>query len=239
MEGKNYNMEKDESTIDISTLWMVFSNNWMGIIASGIALAIIGFIVSGFAIPKKYTAEVLLYVENNQQQSDTINYNDLTVAQKLVNTCEVIFTSEYMMKSVQEKLEETKFSSDMVNVNSVNNTEVLSISVESGSANDSAKIANTFAELAPVEFKRVIKSGSIEIITEATVPKSHSFPSIPLFTALGLILGLVVTYMIFLVKEMLDVKIKPNDDLFKIYEIPVFAEIMDHEITSSGDYSYE
>ena len=39
----------------------------------------------------------------------------------------------------------------------------------------------------------------------------------------------VLVYIFFLLKEMLDVKIKPDDDLAVIYDIPVFAEIVDFE----------
>ena len=41
----------------------------------------------------------------------------------------------------------------------------------------------------------------------------------------GLALGLAISFLL----EIIDTTIKPGDDLYKIYEIPVFAEIVDFE----------
>ncbi len=235
MNKENISQEKDEIVIDISVLWNVFRSHFVSITLCGILTAVIVFALSQYVIPKKYTSEVLFYVENNTNQSDTLNYNDITAAQKLVNTCEVIFTSEYTMSLVEEKLgEDFGFKPEMVSISAVNNTEVLSISVESESAEKSVKIGEAFAEIAPQEFLRVVKSGAIEMIADASYPKEFSFPNVTLFTVGGFAIGFAVLYVIFLIKTITDVKVKPDDDLSGRYDIPVFAEIMDYDSMTRG-----
>ena len=49
------------------------------------------------------------------------------------------------------------------------------------------------------------------------------------YLLIGLAIGLVVSLIISFLLEIIDTTIKPDDDLYKQYEIPVFAEIIDFE----------
>ena len=53
-------------------------------------------------------------------------------------------------------------------------------------------------------------------------------------TALGFVLGLVIGCAVSIIIEMIDTKIKPEDDLYTMYGIPVFAEIVDFEANVKG-----
>ncbi len=236
-------MNEQEQTIDLRVLLKVLTNHLLPIVIVTILTAAAGFVLSAFVISKQYTAEALLYVENSSNKTeDAINVNDISAAQKLVNTCQILFTSDYIMDQLKTALGtdmSVKELKEMITVESVNSTEVLKISVVSNSKSDSVTIADKLVELSQVEFTRVIKNGSIEVVSSATYPEKHTFPSVSLFTAAGLFIGLFGSYVIFLIIEMLDNKVKEEDDLAQIYGIPVFAEIMDFQSVGKGSYKYD
>ncbi|MBQ8613854.1 MAG: hypothetical protein IJ416_06520 [Ruminiclostridium sp.] len=238
-------MDEQEQTIDLRNLLMVLKDHIIVILAAMIACGVIGFTLSAFIIEKQYTSSALLYVENSANKTDdsAININDINAAQKLVNTCQILFTSDYMLKQLEAELPQYGYTSgdykDMITIESVNSTEVLKISVVTNSPDESTSIADKLVELSQEEYMRVIKNGSIEVVSDAIYPESHTFPSNTMFTFAGLVIGLFGSYFIFLIIELLDTKVKPDDDLAKKYDIPVFAEIMDFLAVDRSNYNYK
>lgn len=237
-------MDEQEQSIDLRNLLMVLRDHIVIILVAMVACGAIAFTLSAFVIEKQYTSSALLYVENSANKNDesAININDINAAQKLVNTCQILFTSDYMLNQLAAELPELGYKAanykKMITIESVNSTEVLKISVVTDSPKSATEIADKLVELSQKEYMRVIKNGSIEVVSNAIFPESHTFPSNTLFTVVGLILGLLGSYFVFLIIEILDVKVKPEDDLAKRYNIPVFAEIMDFLAVDKSDYNY-
>lgn len=230
-----------EETLDLGYLFGVFKKHFLILILIGILCGAAGFGVSNFLIPKKYESRALLYVENNQQASESVNINDINAAQKLVNTCQIIFKSGTMLDNLIANLDlpYTKDElNEMITASSVNNTEVMELVVKSGSAQESEIIVNELVKLSKEEFSRVIKSGSIEVIDYGEVNTDPASPNILLITAAAFIIGIAVTYISVLIREMLDVAVKNSDNLAQIYDVPVFAEIIDFDNSSGNKYGY-
>ena len=141
-------MDEQEQTIDLRNLLMVLKDHIIVILAAMIACGVIGFTLSAFIIEKQYTSSALLYVENSANKTDdsAININDINAAQKLVNTCQILFTSDYMLKQLEAELPQYGYTSgdykDMITIESVNSTEVLKISVVTNSPDESTSIAD-------------------------------------------------------------------------------------------------
>lgn len=237
-------MDEQEQTIDLRNLLMVLKKHIVFILIAAVACGVISFLISAFVIEKQYTSEALLYVENSANKSDdsAININDINAAQKLVNTCQILFTSDYMLMQLSEALPQFNYTIDdyakMITIESVNSTEILKISVVTISPDISKEIADKLVELSQREYMRIIKNGSIEVVSNAIYPEKHTFPNDTVFAIVGFLIGLFGSYFIYFIIELLDTKVKPDDDLAKIYGIPVFAEIMDFLAVSKTDYKY-
>ena len=234
-------MEEQEQTIDLRVLLKVLQEHLLPIVLITIVTSVLGFFLAAVIIPKKYTSEALMYVENSASKTDdsAININDINAAQKLVNTCQILFTSNYVLDELRVAFND-RYSvgelREMISITSVNNTEVLKISVVSGSPQESYDVTVKLAELSTKEFTRVIKNGSIETVSAPTYPIRHTYPSTIKFTAIAFMIGLAGSYFIFVVLELLDVKVKPEDDLAELYNIPVFAEILDFTMSNGLRY---
>ena len=230
-----------EETLDLGYLFSILKKHLVIIIIVGIISGAAGFSGAYFLIPKKYESKALLYVENSQQNTDTVNINDITAAQKLVNTCQIIFKSGAIMDNLIANLNlpYTKDELDeMIVSSSVNGTEVMELCVECGSPQEAEQIVNEWVDLSKQEFSRIIKSGSIEVVDFGEVNTTPSFPNVPLVTVAIFVLGIVISYIIVFLNDMFDIAIKQDDNLVQIYDVPVFAEINDFEIVSNAKYGY-
>lgn len=230
-----------EDSIDLGYLFVVLKKHLALIIAVGILCGAAGFAVAEFVLTKKYQSKAMLYVENNQQSSESVNINDINAAQKLVNTCQIIFKSSTMMDNLIANLDlpYTKEQlNKMITAKSVNSTEVMELVVESSNPQEAEKIVNELVRLANIEFSRVIKSGSIEVIDYGEVNTDPSYPNVLLITAIAVMAGVVLAYVIVFLIDMLDVAIKSDDNLVQLYNIPVFAEIVEFENAENMKYGY-
>ena len=236
-------MDEEEYELDLQVFLKVLTEHIIPIIIAAILTAGIGFSLAYFIIPKHYISEALMYVENSsvKQEDASININDITAAQKLVNTCQILFTSYYVFSELSmhfDGMYTREQLSGMVKIEPVNSTEVLRIQVETRSPTESYDIANELITLCVSEFERVLENGSIKIVNNPTFPDKHSFPSAAWFTVIAGFIGLAGAYVVFLVKELSDTRLKPGDDISQIYDLAVFAEILDFENAGRSGYKY-
>ncbi len=235
-------MEENEQSIDLRVLWKVLKDHLLPIAACAIIAAVVGLVLSVAVIPKQYASKAQLVVKNTDDNTSStiMNINDINAAQKMVATCQVVFTTDHVLGELQALFSNYSIGElrNMIVIEAVNNTEILSVSVTTLDPQVSMDIATKLTELGMSEFKSVYDNGSIKLLSQPSLPQSHTFPSVPMFTVVGLFLGLVISYIVFLVIEMVDIKVKPDDDLMQLYGIPVFAEIMNFEISDKGSYKY-
>lgn len=232
---------ENEEVIDLGYLFRILKKHLLFILLIGAVGGTAAFLISEFVLEKRYQSSALLYVENSQQTSESVNINDINAAQKLVNTCQIIFKSGTVMDNLIANLDLPYTKEElngMITAQSVNSTEVMRLVVESSDPHESEMIVNELVRLSNIEFLRVIKSGSLEVIDYGEVDTRPSFPNVTLFTAAGILLGLVAAYVIVFINDMLDVVVKHDDNLAKLYGIPVFAEIEDFLTASENKYGY-
>ncbi len=232
---------ENEEVLDLGYLFRILKKHLVFVILVGVLCGAAAFAFSEFVMTKKYESSALLYVENSQQTSESVNINDINAAQKLVNTCQIIFKSGTVMENLIANLDlpYTKEQlNNMITAQSVNSTEVMQLVVETTDPQEAEKIVNELVRLSNIEFLRVIKSGSLEVIDYGEIDTRPSSPNVPLITIAGLLVGLVIAYIIVFVKDMLDVAVKHDDNLSKLYGIPVFAEITDFITANDMKYGY-
>jgi capsular exopolysaccharide synthesis family protein len=233
-----------EKELRLEDLLQILKKNLLFIILFSLITGGGAFCVSYFYVEKKYESSALIYVQNNTNISDAtgLNINDITASQKLVNTCQIIFRSDTMMEKIKDALN-LKYTTDelktMITAQSVNNTEVMRITATSKSRYEAADIINTMLKLADEEFQRIIKTGDFEIVDYGRVSDEPSFPNIPLFTVIGFAAGFLLAYAFIFLVEMLNVVIKHNDDITKLYDIPIFAEIPVFEVEAGKKYVFD
>ncbi len=206
-----------------------------------IILALVGAIVS-FAYVKTFVTEMysttaLLLVQNDafftqggsstvtESDSEKINTNDITSSITLAENCSIIFTNDPDMTRIISS------NSGTVAITPIENSYFLEIKVTSDDRDKAANIANQLAAEAHDVFgKYFADAGKIDTVREASVPGAPSSPDVKKFVILGFLAGLILALGISFLIEIVDTTIKPGDDLYAMYNIPVFAEIVDFEL---------
>ena len=204
------------------------------VVIVSVVFALCAYIYADNFIPKKYTASTMIVVnygassEEGATGSDKMSANAVNPATTLADNCSIIFRySERMLEVVP--------SGYVVTISPVNESNVLSITVTGGDAQTCAKTANDVRARAPEVFKEYYKDGEAKALGyDATAPGAHSSPNETRYAIIGFVVGLIISILIAIIIELVDTTIKATDDLFKIYNVPVFAEIVDFESDSSA-----
>lgn len=209
-----------------------------------IVLALVGTVLAygyvTYFVTPIYTTSALLLVQNDSGfslgngngsntgtsssiNSEKINTNDITQSAMLANTCTVLFTQDPDMKSI--------IAGNAVSITAIEDSYFLRIYVASSDPLTAANIANQVAQAAPSVFAKYFgEAGKVDTVDEAAIPSTPSSPNVREYVMLGFLGGLLLAMAIAFVLEIVDTTIKSSDDLYKKYNIPVFAEIIDFEV---------
>ena len=178
-----------------------------------------------------YSAEVTLYVNNNSSQNSTaISSSDLAVALRLVATYVNIVESDMVLEKVIEETGIMLTSAQvrsMLSAEPVGETEMFVVRITSPDPQMSADLVNAIAEVAPARISAVIEGSSAKVIDYARVPKSRSFPNYTTNTIVGALVGAVAAIAVILLQARLDNRIKKEEDLTNLFNIPVLGRIPD------------
>lgn len=219
---------KENIEINLSHVLLLFWKKRLIILLS--CLLCMGVVFAGlnlFVTPK-YTAFITLYVNNNINQDTTsITQGDLTASAKLVDTCSAIISSSTMLDEVVREAHvpwDRNQLKERISTQSVNDTEVFTVSVEDTDPRQAALLANTIADVAPAQIAEIVEGSSVKVIARAEIPTEISSPNYLKFTVLGGILGILMSCALLLIRELTDTSIQSEGDL-ELWNVPVLSVI--------------
>lgn len=209
----------DEIEIDLWELFQILLKNWLWILLSTLGCAILGLLITMFLITPKYRAEATMIVNTRQDQTATVTNDQITSAQKLVDTYSIIIRSRRVVDPIMEKLNiEADYESFVKNiiVESVNDTQVMSIQVENKDPEIALQVVQEIVDRAPGAIISTVEAGSVNVVSEpyvnSEVPVS---PSKLKNTAIAAFIGLFVSSGAFLLIAFLDNTFKSEEDIQK------------------------
>ena len=237
---------QDFTEIDLKQLILALIHKvWLIILCALIAGGLSYLYTANFITPM-YRATVSIYVNNTSPSlgnTDYISGSDLATAQRLVNTYVNIIRSNTVLEKVvtQTGLDITADQiRAMMTAEPVEDTEIFEIHISSADPERAAQVANAIADVAPVEFSNFLEGSSTKIIDYAEVPQSRYTPSFRQNTFLGACIGALLAAVYVVLRTIFDVRIKNEDDLDRLFDLPVLGTIPDFsaERKSSGKYGY-
>ncbi|MCC8356923.1 MAG: hypothetical protein LJU34_03595 [Oscillospiraceae bacterium] len=235
---------RDVVEIDLLELAQVLLRR-IGIIILCTVLA--GGIAFGYTynfVEPMYTASAMMYVNNSDisvgSTSISLSSTDVTVGQNLVSTYAVIAKSRTVLEEVIET-EELDYSYEklysMITISSVEDTAIFQISVTDTSAREAEDIANTIADILPDKISDIVGGTDARVVDYAVIPSSRTSPSYTRNTAMGALIGLLLSAAVIIVRYLFDGDIHSEDYLTKTYgKIPLLAVIPDMSASSKDKY---
>lgn len=205
--------------------------------------AALAFVGSFYLITPLYESSTMFYVNNSalsiSADVGSISAGDLSAAQDLVNSYIVILESREMLLDVIDYSGVTRTYSelrDMITAASVNGTEIFEVVVTSENAQEAADIANAIKVLLPNRIKGIIDGTSAKVVDSPVVASKPSYPIYPLNALIGLLIGLVISSLIVVLRELFDVTIRSEEDVQQVCSHPVLAAVPDMTVPTKGGY---
>lgn len=150
------------------------------------------------------TAEANNIQNKNAEDGITITQNDINLNSKLVATYREVIKSITVLKDVINTLNlnyTVTELQDMISVSTVQDTEMISITVASRNAVESASIANELAVKFSDQIKEIYNIENISIIDKAEVPTMPTnvniVKQVVIYTLIGFVVALAVIFAMF------------------------------------------
>lgn len=223
--------------ISFKDITRIIKKNLVFIAVLSLLCATVSFFITTFFIPKTYTSSVKLYVETNyKSQSAYEDYQSVNYAKNLVLTYIELLDSNSFYNQISEALNEKYTASQlksMIKFESIEDTEVFKALVNSSSPTESKRIGEAIAKIAPKTIANVKDNAKLKIVDKATLPKAPASPSVSKNVIIAFAAGLIIALIVSFVRDFLDVKIKYNEEMTTVLDLPLLAAIPDFEYFSN------
>lgn len=231
-------MNEMEYEVDLREIFAIIKRRFWIIVTMAVVASFCSAIVSFYFLEPIYETNTTLIVVKEQNQEQAIQYNDVMLSQKLVKTYGEIVKSRTVAKEVIANLN-LGISADKlignVAVNSVKDTEIISIGVQGTDPELISDIANEFATVFMNKIVDIMSIDNVQIIDPSEKPRTPIKPRIALNIAVAAVLGLMLGFAIVFLLEFFDDTLKTSEDIEKHLKLPVIGIIpLDSEINAEG-----
>ncbi|MBQ9967407.1 MAG: polysaccharide biosynthesis tyrosine autokinase [Oscillospiraceae bacterium] len=243
----NEQMEKNNGFLEVS-MWRlvneVLKKSWMVALAA-IVSAVAVCLISAYVITPKYESSAMFYVNNNNfslgDTSVSITSNDITASKSLVESYIVILDTRNSLNDVIDYagVDRTyKEVREMLKAEAVNETEIFKVTVTSTDPEEAEKIADAISYILPKRISSIVEGTSAKIVDTAVMPVVPSAPNITTNTLLGFLLGFVIAVAVIVLRELMDVTVRTEEDLTTSCRHPILATVPNMAATGKGGYYY-
>ncbi len=224
------NDRKSEIELDLQKLLQACIHKWWIIAACAIACATAIMLYTINFVTPMYSAGITVYVNNVRSDQDVeyISNNNLLTSQMLVNTYISIIRSDTVLEKIAEKSGVDVTSNQirgMMRTEQVEETELFNVYITHPDPRTAARLANAVAEVAPREIEGFVEGSSTKILDYAKIPTSPSSPNVRKTTIIGFLIGMLLGIAYVTMRFLMDVRIKDEEDLTSLFELPVLAQI--------------
>lgn len=195
-----------------------------------IALPLAGMLAVGaysyVAMPNTYSATVSMYVLVKQENANSNSLSsDLSASQMVTNDVATLLKSDRVVNETASALGLDSLKAYKTSITSSTTSRVLSLEVTGPDAEMAANVANKMADEVSSVAHDVMNVDSVNVVDSAKVPTAPSGPKRPLFMAIGLLGGLFVAVAIVVVSDMLNTKVRDEEELEELLGLPVIGRI--------------
>ena len=224
-----------EEELNVSYLFDVIKK-WFLVILFFILVGVSGAIFYGYTSPIIYESKTTLYVEP-QVNSSIVDYEGILTNSKMIKTYKQILQSRKIIEKVIQNLNSNLTYEQLlqkIEISTVSDTEMLSISVRSEYYQSAPIIANEIASVFIEQMKEDMGIENIVVIDSAVENLTPVEPNMVKLTIYGFIIGSVVGCALAFLLDSMDNKIKNHDDVKKYLKIKTIGMIPNYNVISEN-----
>ncbi|ACB62086.1 lipopolysaccharide biosynthesis protein [Exiguobacterium sibiricum 255-15] len=220
-------------TISLQELFSTLRKSLWRILALTIVAALISFAVSTFLIKPTYQAGTQILVTPKKQENDVIDASQVQSSVTLVNTYRVIIKSPAILEKVQAEVKNAPDSisalNNMITVESEQNSQVINVSVQNTDAALASNVANSVAKVFSDDITDLMNVDNVKVLSVSGIPTTPVSPNILLNTAIAAVVGFLLGVGLAFLREVLDRRIRTEEQVHQILDLPVLGSIPDIE----------
>ena len=217
--------------INLKDLFRYFYSKILIIILITIFFGLIGSLYSLFIQTPMYSSKTTLLLANISEMDGDgtgIDNNTVSLNQKLVSTYREIIKSKRVLKQVIDNLDlDYEFGAleKMISVNSINDTEIISVVVKNEDPVVAMKIANEVAEIFCDEIVEIYQIKNVNIIDKAEVNDVPYNVNLVKQIIMYLLIGVVLSCAVVFIMYYFDTTIKTKEEIEEKVGLPVLGII--------------
>lgn len=215
--------------IDLKELFDYFKGKIGLFVTITVGICLLGCIYGLFIQKPLYKSYTTVILGSNNQ---TITQNDVTLNKNLVDTYAEIVKSRRVLDQVINELNldiaYEKLSSK-VSVNSVNNTEMIKISVSDEDSIKAKNIANVTANYFKKEVMSLYNMDNVNILDEAIAMDAPYNINIPKQIVIYFMIGLIVASGIVFIAFYFDRTIKSVEQIEQKIKLPILGSVEEYQ----------
>ena len=213
--------------LDIGQLLRALMKKARYIVLITVVVAMAGLAFSVLTTKPVYQAKAKMIV-NADTSRPNVDTNDLSASIKLVDTCTAIIESRTVLMPIIQALNLPDSSESLaakISVASVNNTQVMEITVRYGDLQIAKSITEKILEVAPPVIVESLEAGSVKTVEDVHGSETPVSMSIPKIVILYTVIGFVLSCGLFAAIYLLDNTYRSEHDIRQSFDIPVLGVI--------------
>ncbi len=198
------------------------------VVALPIAFALVVGVFSFVVLSDTYTSTVSMYVlvsQSSTSSSYSSLQSDLSASQMVTNDVATLLESDRVVNGTASDLGLKNLNGFKTSIDSSTTSRVVTLSVTGTDPQTTANVANKMASKVSDVAREVMNVESVNVVDSAKVPESPSGPKRPLYIAVGFLAGLFIAVALVVVDDMLNIKIRGQEDLEELLGISVIGRI--------------
>ncbi|USK73558.1 YveK family protein [Peribacillus frigoritolerans] len=218
-----------EETISIKDIFKTLKKRWKLIMLLTLIAAFISGSISYFLLTPVYESSTQILV-NQKQAENQLDSTQIRSNIDMINTYSVIIKSPAILEKVIDELEldqSVEQLSEKITINSQENSQVFSLTVQDSNPSLAVEIANTVSETFQKEIKDIMNVDNVSVLAKAEI-KENPTPVKPnplLNIAIAVVVGLMAGIGLAFLLEYMDNTIKDEDDIERLLELPILGSI--------------
>lgn len=210
----------------IQDIWFILKTKKWLILFTMILVGGIAFSLSRYVVAPTYEASTQILVVPKQSGTEALDSNQIQSSQGLISTYRIIMKSPIILNKVRENINvDTENLADHIVIESEENSQVITIRATATSAVLATSIANELGRVFSNEIPKLMNIDNTQILSPAFPPSEPIEPNIPRNTALGVLIGFILSSAVVLVRHLFNKQIRTEAEAESILDIPVIASI--------------
>ncbi len=227
--NKRPNQMQNKDVISLVDMATALLKGWWLLLIFSVVGAIVACIYTTNFVSPMYRSSGTLYVSSTREINEVeITQSTITSSQSLATTYAEILKGRTFLAYISDDVGNIATGSEiasMLSVTPVNETEILNVSITTDDPEKANLILDSILDHARDELLRIVKSGSVEIVDEASMPTAPISPNLTKNVLMGFMAGFVIAAAILILRSLLDSRIKSAEDIQKLYPEPILGEI--------------